>query len=371
MGISAATAAGAVTPRPAPCLPAPTGPHPVGTAVRQLRDESRPDPWVEGVDVRELLISLWYPTAAPSGPCAPYLTPTESELLLGGKFPSVPDDALSATRTNAILDAVPVGAPDGRPLVVLSPGFTKPRHVLTGLAEELASHGYLAAAIDHAYESVGTAFPDGRVLTCRARENRRRGPEFWHKVVTGRAADVSFVLDQLTGSQPPWSGAELIDPTRISMVGHSVGGASSLAALVADARIRAGINLDGSTHTLIPSTGLARPFLFLGKAANYTPDSGNPAAAGWARDWAQLTAWKRWFVVAGASHPSFTDLGLLAGQLGVDTGATLPGARAMELTRACVLAFVDLHLRGLPQPLLDQPSARYPEITNAGAGLGK
>jgi len=34
-----------------------------------------------------------------------------------------------------------------------------------------------------------------------------------------------------------------------------------------------------------------------------------------------------------------------------------------DITRAYVRAFLDQHLRGRPQALLDQPSPRYPEVT--------
>ena len=80
----------------------------------------------------------------------------------------------------------------------------------------------------------------------------------------------------------------------------------------------------------------------------------------WERDRALLTGWKRWLVVAGAVHASFTDLALLAEQVGIDSGA---GARSLDITRAYVRAFFDQHLRGEPQALLDQPSPRYPEVT--------
>ena len=70
--------------------------------------------------------------------------------------------------------------------MVLSPGFTNSRSALTGLAEDLASHGYVVAAIDHTYESFGTEFPDGRVTTGLARETRRRGEGFWEKLLAGR-----------------------------------------------------------------------------------------------------------------------------------------------------------------------------------------
>jgi len=51
--------------------------------------------------------------------------------------------------------------------------FTNSRSTLTALAEDLASHGYVVAGIDHTYESHATAFPDGRVTTCLAREAPR------------------------------------------------------------------------------------------------------------------------------------------------------------------------------------------------------
>jgi predicted dienelactone hydrolase len=345
-----------------PSLPEPTGEYPVGVTSLYLKDASRPDPWAAGVNIRELMVSLWYPAAPSDGPRAPYMTPAESRLQLTGRgITSIPPETLSTVRTNAVSDAAPAGRQHSLPLVVLSPGFTNARSTLTGLAEDLASHGYVAAGIDHTYESIATAFPDGRVTTCLAREAPRRGGAFWEKVVTGRAADVSFVLGELTGAQPAWPGAGLIDPSRIAMAGHSAGGAATIAALLADARIRAGIDMDGATHAQIPDPGLSRPFLFLGKQSNYTPGGEGPVTT-WERDWKLLTGWKRWLVVAGAVHASFTDLALLADQSGLDIGAATPGARSLDITRAYVRAFFDQHLRRRPSSLLDQPSPHYPEV---------
>ena len=350
-------------PGPRPYLPEPTGPCPVGITSVYLNDLSRPDPWAAGVNTRELMVSLWYPATPSDARRARYMTPAESGLQLTSRgITGVPPDALSTVRTNAAADAAPAGHQRGIPLVVLSPGFTNSRSALTGLAEDLASHGYVVAGIDHAHESLATAFPDGRIATCLAREAPRRGPDFWEKVVTGRAADVSFVLNELTGAHPAWPGAGLIDPSRMGMAGHSAGGAAAIAAMLADPRIRAGIDMDGATAARIPDRGLSRAFLFLGKQSNYTPGNGG-AVTTWERDWKLLTGWKRWLLVAGAVHASFTDLALLADQTGIDVGAGLPGARALDITRAYVRAFFDQHLRGKPQPLLDQPSPRYPEVT--------
>jgi len=357
-----------------PYLPEPTGPYPAGAASVWLTDTSRPDPWVAGVNARELMVSLWYPAVPAGGRRARYMTPAESELQLTSRgITGVPPDALSTVQTNAVSDAGPAGRPRSLPLVVLSPGFTNSRSTLTALAEDLASHGYVVAGIDHTYESHATAFPDGRVTTCLARETPRRDRK--EEVAAGRAADVCFVLDELTGAHPAWPGAGLIDPSRMGMAGHSAGGAATIAAMLADPRIRAGIDLDGATAAPIPDQGLARPFLFLGKQSSYTPGSRGAvttlrdwkllrgAVSTWERDWELLTGWKRWLVVAGAVHASFTDLALLADQAGIDIGAGLSGARSLAITRAYVRSFFDQHLRGRPRALLDQPSPRYPEVT--------
>ena len=56
----------------------------------------------------------------------------------------------------------------------------------------------------------------------------------------------------------------------------------------------------------------------------------------WERDWKLLTGWKRWLLVAGTVHASFTDLALLADQSGIDIGAALSGSRSLDITRAYV-----------------------------------
>jgi predicted dienelactone hydrolase len=233
------------------------------------------------------MVSLWYPATSSAGRRAQYMTPAESELQLTSRgITGVPPDVLSKVRTNAAVDATPAGHQRSLPLVVLSPGFTSPRSTLTALAEDLASHGYVVAGIDHTYESFATAFPDGRVTTCLAREARRRGSASQEEVAASRAADVCFVLDELTGADPARPAARLIDPARMAMAGHSAGGAATIAAMLADSRIRAGIDMDGATCAPIPDHGLSRPFLFLGKQSNYTPGSGGAVPAG-------TRAWKR------------------------------------------------------------------------------
>ncbi|MFG3490298.1 hypothetical protein ACIQ9R_19245 [Streptomyces sp. NPDC094447] len=64
-----------------------------------------------------------------------------------------------------------------------------------------------------------------------------------------------------------------------------------------------------------------------------------------------------------ATHPSFTDLGLLADQFGVPLGAAAPGLRTMTITRALLRAFFDRHLRDVRTTPFDHLlHADHPEV---------
>jgi dienelactone hydrolase len=342
-------------------LPAPAGPHRLGATVLDLKDTSRADPWVPTDPARELMVTMWYPTDVNRGSTIQYETLEESEGYVAGK--QIEDylapDSFSKVPTHAYLDAPPAGRPHSLPLIVLSPGYTAPRSSVTSLAEDLASHGYVVAAIDHTYETYAIQFPDGRIAPCTACTMDDDQDTFFPKLLKVHAADVSFVLNQLTGAHPAWSGSRLIDASRIGMAGHSAGGAAALSTMLADSRIDAGIDLDGTTWNQLPSTGLSRPFLFLGTKAEHSPGQ-DPT---WDKDFSRLTGWRRWITVAGAVHSSFADFGAFADEIGVDQGATITGLRAIDITRRYTLAMFDQHLRHIQQPLLDSSSSCYPEVT--------
>ncbi|TRV75580.1 alpha/beta hydrolase [Streptomyces sp. 130] len=376
LGATAATPAVAAPPRPAPGtsvtdapapqlrLPAPSGPYAVGESTLHLRDTGRTDPYVPQAGARELLVSVFHPGRAGTGERAPYMSTREAELLLEsrGLGGLVAPEAVGATETYARTGAVPAR---GRfPLVVLSPGFGQSRFTLTALATDLASRGYVVAAVDHAHESVATVFPGGRVLPCAACDYvERAGDAGLAEVARNRARDVSFLLDRLTGGHPVRRYASMIDRRHVGMAGHSIGGDSAASAMAADRRVRAGVNMDGTFFDPVPAAGLGgRPFMMLGTEADHA--SGGTFDTTWDRDWARLDGWKRWLTVAGAGHFTFTDLPLLAAQLGIaDPSAPLPADRSGDITRDYVAAFFDLHLKGLPQPLLAGPTPGNPEVT--------
>lgn len=339
-------------------LPEPTGPLPVGMTPIHLVDEDRADPWrPEGP--RELMVSVWYP-ALPYGEPAPYTSEAVSAAIVEGVGLPVPSDILTTVTTHSSYRAPAL--PGRRPLVVLSPGAGLSRESLTSLAEDLASRGYVVAGVDHTYEARVIELPGGRVAPCLLCE-RENSAVVGAWVTRGRALDIDFVLDELTHGRL-WRHGPIVDARHIAVGGHSLGGSAAAAAIVDDHRIDAGINLDGTFQVDFPETGADRPFLMLGGKSH---EPGASDGTDWPDNRARLGETGLWLQVPTANHGSFTDPLMFLDQIGMPLpGGYIGGARGVEITNAYVGAFLDRHLRGLDTPLLDGPSAGYPEVEFRG-----
>src|SRR5215467_11610773 len=138
--------------------PTPTGPSIVGTRLMQLLDSSRRDPYASNGTNRELLMRFWYPASLSEG-CKPaeYTSPR-----VWSYFSESIGVRLPVVTTNSCIDA-PVA--DGEhPIVVFTHGYTGTFTDYTFLFEDLASHGYVIASVDHTYEATAVDFPDGRLV---------------------------------------------------------------------------------------------------------------------------------------------------------------------------------------------------------------
>ena len=186
---------------------------------------------------------------------------------------------------------------------------------------------------------------------------------------------------------PP--GWPALDLTAIGMFGHSLGGATAAKAMAADARIGAGIDLDGSLFLLNPSLPLdprkagaavgrrigSRPFMIM-SSHGFGPRD-DPS---WRGFWPSLRGWRLFLTMRHSQHYTYTDLEEFLSQL-VAAG-TIPGrlatrlvnpaigtvnpARAVAAERAYISAFFDLHLRGRASKLLGHPSPDFPDIQFPG-----
>lgn len=355
-------------------LPPPTGPHRVGTEAVHLVDEARADPW-ETTRSRELMVQLWYPAlpveGAPSLP-ARYLPPAVAALVLDGwaeedeELDPALSRVLAEVRTHAY-DRAPAADDGARPLVLLSPGLGEYRTGLTCLAEELASHGFIVACVDHPSDAAGVQWPDGRVSAhqepdfgdAEEGEDGEGGEDLvdlQDRYLATRIDDLRFVLDQLLAPGSRWSA--LIDPVRIGVGGHSLGAAAAAEVARLDPRPAAAALIDGSLYGGVLTSGLGVPVLLCGLTP---PESDDPhVLAGWEQVWPLLRGPRRWVTVRGAGHLSATDFDVLARLLGLredghpddlEAFGTLPAGRGVTLVRAALAAFFEEHLtnRG-PQP---------------------
>ncbi|MFJ9552525.1 alpha/beta hydrolase family protein [Nocardiopsis sp. NPDC101807] len=360
---TAAPSAPAEAPRAA--LPAPTGERPVGRTTLHLVDGGREDIWVGGP--RELMATLWYPARSDAGRRAPYMTEAESAATLEARgVTGLPPDTLHRVRTHSRLDAAPARAGDGLPLVVLSPGSGHNRIWFSSLAEELASHGFVVAAVDHAHESAPVEYPHGLVTGCAGCDSGE-----WARGAVNRAGDVSFLLDRLTGPDPAWRWSHVIDASRIGMAGHSWGGSATAETLRLEDRVDAGINLDGPYYATALEEDLDKPLALLGNDQGIAWD-------GHEEMWPRLTGWRQWIRITGSGHSNGIDQGLITEQLGLrdmyppeewrNLYGDIPLGHGLDLVRAYGLAFFDHHLRGGDQPLLDDPERVHPELVVVDPG---
>lgn len=171
--------------------------------------------------------------------------------------------------------------------------------------------------------------------------------------------DVSFLLTELTGPRSVWEHACIIDPSRIGMAGHSIGGDATLATMLADRRILAGANLDGPITPPVPATGIDRsPVLLIAAADPSSPD----IVPTWTGSWPNLDGWKRWLTVTGAG-PLHLHRPRLPGRR--ERRAAHPGRapRSIVITTSYVSAFFQRQFNAIPEPLLSGPDPAFPEVT--------
>jgi predicted dienelactone hydrolase len=384
-------AAASSSTRSGDALPAPTGPHPVGRVCDDWVDPDRLEIYsADPDDHRELVVWIWYPaTPHPGVERAEYLpapwTPVAEFLGL----------AIDGVRSHAVAEAALADAASRYPVLVLSPsGF--PPLLLSALAEELASHGYVVVGINHTYETTVTVFNDGRVVPVNPDAVAGAlGPQTGsHEeafsartaVCQRKAEDLAFVADQLDriDADPTSRFAGRLDTSRLGAVGHSFGGNAALEWCRSDPRCRAAVNLDGAIWTEVGNVGLERPALqVLAEHHEFDVSPDQAVMMGMAPypEWfeaekeATFGGWRTVHAharpgytvrIAGATHMSFMDVPFLPVVDGAAVGpmlaaTTIDARRMWRITSDLVLAFFARHFDGATADLLDGPNPHHPE----------
>ena len=182
------------------------GPSKVGFRSLNLIHQAQPDllaadPVTGTVPLRAraLTVDLWYPAKPRPGAAA--VTYTAS------LYGEPPRPAVHfSQRGLAIPDAAPAGK--GYPLVILSHGYSNAPAMMTWLTENLASKGYVVAAIHHEDPNPYVVSPE-----------KRAAPNY------NRPVDIAFVAAALRRDL-----GALIDPEQVALIGYSQGGYGVLTA---------------------------------------------------------------------------------------------------------------------------------------------
>ncbi len=336
-----------------------TGPYQVGTTIFPLVDISRTELYADSPNQpRELMVQVWYPANPVKGdkraqwmPDVDKAGPAIAEWI---ELPSFTLNHLKYGKANAFIEADVIPGDESFPLLIFSHGWSGFKEQNIYQVEELASHGYVVAAINHTYGAVLTVFPDGRQMP----RNDDALPEgvseeeytlASNQLVRQWAGDIGFVLDEL--GERDWPLAGRIDFDRVGIFGHSTGGGATAEFCGTDPRCQAALMMDLWVEPVsdqVVADGLSQPYLLMHSAdwVNLNDPSPN-----FLRDGALIAASSGpviEFRIEGTQHHDFTSLPLLtplAGTIGLK--GPIPGDSGLKLINYYSAAFFDQFLKGI------------------------
>ena len=282
-------------------------------------------------------VALWYPAAAAEKPFA-YTRSTN------GFMGSVAYEALPAKCSRV-------------PLVLFSHGLGGCALQTIFLTEELARHGYVVAAPDHADAATCGIDRDGLRLQNLRTDQTFLEPLRWNdQSEIGRANDMREVVRRVAADKQV---GPIVDIKRIGAIGHSLGGYTvvglaggwptwTLPQLKAVVALSPYIAPFVAHRTL---DRLAAPVMYQGAQFDWgiTPVLEGPTGA-----YAQSSAPKYYLKLKGGTHLEWTNF-VCAGQPNVV--ACLKANRNAYLIDRYSIEFLDRYLKDKPAPALDSKGA--------------
>lgn len=256
-------------------LPKPTGQFQIGTIRYNLIDRSRQERYSNNKSYhRELLMQVWYPTNDQSSNRADYIQPASrayiKKVLEEGKksaaFINHP------VHTHSYVDAKISSKQNKYPLILFSHGFGDPIYSYTSFLEELASHGFIVAAVEHTYRSEPTEFLDGRITGIASE---------WFGILTKIAhfeqiahdyemdvwvQDLQFAiaeLEKINLNDPKDILTGAFDFSNLGAFGHSFGASAVVQLCRVDKRCKAIVNLDGALFGKNPTEPIDKPCMII------------------------------------------------------------------------------------------------------------
>ncbi|POR37731.1 Platelet-activating factor acetylhydrolase [Tolypocladium paradoxum] len=344
-------------------VPGPPGPFHVAMRVQGFTDTSRPDPFApkDKPHPRRVLISVFLPIAPHRKypvETVPYMPPQTAKVY-GAQIAEVglPNNTFASFELE--VSKLPTAGTKVKrhheppyPVVLFSPGFGVSRLLYNAEARALSSKGYVVVTIDHPYDASIVEFPDGVVFL--SANIPLEDPATLVQAIEVRAADVSFIIDQLHNSSvlrkltDGYPGQ--VDLNKFALYGHSLGGATAATATLSDSRILGGMNLDGHHYGPVVQKGLDRPFVLVG-----VPGHDAMPGSNWPELYDNLRGAKMDLAVANTTHLSFLDGPLLLTTIdipdklkpGLDAVlGTIEGHRLEDIMLGVLSGFLNLVFRG-------------------------
>ena len=320
-----------------------SGSHPVGRAAAILIDRSRTDPFEEDGSCREIPVHFYYPKD---------------------------------------------GEEERYPLVVFSHGAFGYYESNTSTYMELASNGYVVAALDHPHhafftEDTGgsTVLVDMDFLSTALNLNSLMTDDeeeyvLYRDWMALRTADMGCAVDEIKAAaasgalSEAWSVSEdekgtivqvlaMTDTSRIGLMGHSMGGAASVELGRERDDIAAVIDIDGTMLGEYSGTEKGKftvreePYpLPVLEFVNWDSYSGLQEHPELAADYPNTVLMERAaegfaITIRDTEHMDYTDLPLLSPTLGKMLGSGSRGTEeTMTIVNSKVLAFFDTYLKG-------------------------
>ena len=317
-------------------VPPPTGSERVGTRVVHFVDGSRNDPYLASAAPRELAMRVWYPTSLePNAKCVPA---AYASAAIWNYFAQLEGVRPFPVKTNSCWEA-PIAAGQ-HPVIVFSPGFTATFTDYTFLTEDLASRGYVVAAVAHTYESTAVELRDGRmaksVIGSHLGGPAKADDRSLSTAVQVRMLDLQSAVSELERlNSRDAAFAKKLDLSRIAVAGHSLGALSALLEVQVEPRFKAAILMDGFVPSALPSA-TKKPVLLMGAG----PEHWDTTAC---RLWNNLAGPRLAVNLPGTEHAALGDWIWLTPN-SVESGPMGP-PRTMAAIREYIAAFLDAHLR--------------------------
>ena len=362
---------------PVPVIPTPSGSYPIGTRIIDLTDNSRKEIYSGKDEPRRFMIQVWYPSkAGSSNQRAPWMEHAEivaPAIATYLKLPSFFLDHLELVDVPANKDSNVAEADSEFPIILFSHGWNGFNAQNTGQALELASHGYVVAAVQHTYGAVITVFPDGTI----APNNPNALPpddtptdEYEtsaHVLVKQWAGDLGYTLDylDLQNKNPNSPFYNRLDLTRVGVYGHSTGGGAAIQFCGTDSRCTALLGMDPFMRPVsydVIDRGTPQPSFFM-FSQGWLQDAGNKRSNELFQHFIPHVSNSVGVIsIDGTKHYDFSDLPLLsplAPQLGLK--GPINGKRVVTIVDDYLLSFFEMTLNRGSSALFTHPSP-FPEV---------